>query len=141
MNRIKRTLAAGALAGAFAMTVPAAPVYADGAASTRNLILLGAGAAYLIVQHNRKVHEHYAEDAQRQAALEAQNDQEAAAYEHERRAYREEAAANAALEREIAYQHTVIEQQRRQLAALNVHGDFIAQHGETAHVSYGWGSI
>ena len=120
--------------------MPAAPSYADGAASTRNLILLGGAAAtYLIIQHNRKVHQKYAEDAQRQAYLEQQNNDTYAAYQQEQRAYNEQVAVNRSLEKEIAYQHNVVEQQQRQLALLNVHPGFTTQ--QVAMVSYGWGAL
>src|SRR5579883_3079191 len=101
----KRAIAGTTLAALFATLVPAAPALADGAASTRN-ILLGIGAAtYLIIQHNRKVHERYAEDARRQASLEESNNDAWAAYHQEARAYQEEVAVNQSLKREIAYQH------------------------------------
>lgn len=151
---IKQALAAIALTGTLSVAIPAAPVFADGAASTRN-ILIGIGAAtYLIIQHNRKVHERYAEDARRQASLEESNNDAWAAYHQEQRAYQEEVAVNQSLRREVAYQHQVVDQQRHQLAALNVHGGFTqpvaaaptsGAHADgqrqVAMVSYGWGDI
>ena len=150
---IKQALASVALTAICAMIVPAAPTYADGAASTRNLIFLGVGAAatVMIINHNRKVHERYAEDARRQAYLEEQNNDTQAAYEQEQRAYNEQVAVNQSLKKEIAYQHNVVEQQKKQLAMLNSNG-FMTQHvaqvqtpgGQTqqiAMVSYGWGVI
>jgi len=138
--KIRQALASLALTGTIALAMPAAPTYADGAASTRNLILLGGAAAtYLIIQHNRKVHQKYAEDAQRQAYLEQQNNDAWAAYQQEQRAYNEQVAVNRSLEKEVAYQHNIVEQQQRQLASLNVRPDFSTQ--QVAMVSYGWGSL
>ena len=137
--KLQQALASLALAGTIAIAMPAAPTYADGAASTRNIFLLGGAATYLIIQHNRKVHQKYAEDAQRQAALEQQNSDTMAAYQQEQRAYNEEVAVNQSLQKEVAYQHSVVEQQRRQLASLNVRPDFATQN--VAMVSYGWGQL
>lgn len=150
---IKQALASLAMAGSLAALVPAAPVYADGAASTRNLIFLGVGAAAtaIIINHNRKVHEKYAEDARRQAYLQSENDNMQAAYVQEEHAYNEQVAVNQSLRKEIAYQHNVVEQQKRQLAMLNSNG-FMAQHvarvqlpngqpQQVAMTSYGWGAI
>jgi predicted DNA repair protein MutK len=149
---IKRVLALTALAGTLSFAFPAAPARANGAASTRNLLLLGgAAAAYLIIEHNRKVHEKYAQDAQRQAELQQQNNNEMAAYRQERRAYREELTVNAELKKEIAYQHSVVLQERKQLAALNVRKGFATQYtaarygtkssAQVAMASYGWGTL
>jgi ABC-type Fe2+-enterobactin transport system substrate-binding protein len=150
---IKQALASVALTGTLALIVPAAPTYADGAASTRNLIFLGVGAAAtaIIINHNRKVHEKYAEDARRQAYLEEQDNNMQAAYDQEQRAYNEQVAVNQSLRKEIAYQHSVVDQQKKQLAMLNSHG-FVTQHvarvetpggqpQQVAMVSYGWGAI
>ncbi len=64
---MKNTLIAAALLGA--MTGPlASPAFADGKASTRNIILGGAaavGAGVLITNYNHKVHAKRAEDAER----------------------------------------------------------------------------
>ena len=50
----KRTLAAGVLAAS--MTFGAvAPAFADGAASTRNILIGGAAAAILVTNYNHKV--------------------------------------------------------------------------------------
>ncbi len=148
-----------------ALLVPAAPALADGAASTRN-ILLGIGAAtYLIIQHNRKVHQKYAEDARRQAELQSENNDAWAAYSSEKRAYDNAIAEVGDLKREVAYQHNVILQQRHQLAMTqrNRNG-FAAQtayapqpqprrggtrvasrpapaQNQVAMVSYGWGQL
>jgi len=120
--------------------VPATPAQADGAASTRNLILLGgAAAAYLIIQHNRKVHEQEAERSQRQAALEEQSDDASSAYQQAEHAYQEEVTVNAELEKEISYQHNVVAAQRKELTALGVRDD--DGTGGTAVVSYGWGNV
>lgn len=149
-----------------ALSIPAAPALADGAASTRN-ILLGVGAAtYLIIQHNRKVHEKYAEDARRQAALQSENNDAWAAYSSEKNAYQNSLAEIVDLKREVAYQHNVILQQRRQLSMAQ-RGGYVTQtayapqprrssqshskrsrqtaarpsNGDVAMVSYGWGQL
>ncbi len=96
----KRAIAGTTMVAMLALAAPSA-VFADGAASTRN-ILLGAGAAtYLIIQHNRKVHERYAQDARRQADLQSQNNNTQAAYSNA-------LAEIVNLKREVAYQHSVI---------------------------------
>jgi hypothetical protein len=157
----KRALAGTTLAAMLALLVPAAPALADGAASTRN-ILLGIGAAtYLIIQHNRKVHEKYAEDARRQAELQSENNDAWAAYSSEKRAYDNSVAEISDLKREVAYQHNIILAQRHQLSMTQRSG-FTEQHvayapaprrGQAHHasrrapstdvamVSYGWGQI
>jgi hypothetical protein len=156
----KRALAGTTLAAMLALLVPAAPALADGAASTRN-ILLGIGAAtYLIIQHNRKVHEKYAEDARRQAELQSENHDAWAAYSSEKRAYDNSIAEIVDLKREIAYQHNVIVQQRHQLAMVErsnfvQHAAYAPQQRKNqprkvaarppsnavAMVSYGWGQL
>lgn len=159
--KIKQALAAVTLVGTIALALPAAPASANGAASTRNLILLGGAATYLIIQHNRKVHEKYAQDARRQAALQSENNDAWAAYHQEQRAYEQEALVNSELKKEIAYQHKVVLQQRQELASLGMRGSFVDKHvamrnhrtrnaharvarapqQQVAMVSYGWGSI
>lgn len=161
---LKRALAGTALAATMALAVPAAPALADGAASTRN-ILLGVGAAtYLIIQHNRKVHEKYAEYDRRQAELKSENNDAWAAYSSEKNAYNNSLAEIVDLKREVAYQHNVITQQRHQLAMAgrnNARPQTVAfvshpssnQRSSTrrvasqpsskdvAMVSYGWGDL
>ncbi|MGZ3498004.1 MAG: hypothetical protein ACXWNK_16915 [Vulcanimicrobiaceae bacterium] len=156
--RLNKFVAGTALAAILAGAVPAAPALADGAASTRN-ILLGIGAAtYLIIQHNRKVHQKYAEDARRQAAAQQQANDAWAAYSSEKRAYDNEHAANVELQKEVAYQHSLIAKQRQQLAmGPRVEKQFItrtvaaqpnhsalqntADNQQVAMVSYGWGQL
>ena len=154
---IKRALAGLAFTATIALAVPSAPALANGAASTRNIFFGAAAATYLVIQHNRKVHEKYAEDARRQAALQSENSDAWAAYHQEQRAYAEELAVNTQLKREIAYQHSVVEQQRHMLAArgrsVSLNGPRgrvakstrrVAQHAansQVAVVSYGWGQL
>jgi hypothetical protein len=159
---VKRALAGTTLAAMMALLVPAAPALADGAASTRNIILGIGAATYLIIQHNRKVHERYAEDARRQAELQSENHDAWAAYSAEKRANDNSLAEISDLKREVAYQHNIIVQQRHQLAMGQRNG--FAQHvayapqrrnapqhsrsvasrarsNDVAMVSYGWGQI
>jgi hypothetical protein len=145
----KKAIAGTTMAAMLAAAAPSAAL-ADGAASTRN-ILLGAGlATYLIIQHNRKVHERYAEDARRQAALQSENSNMQAAYSSERSAYSNALAEIVDLKREVAYQHSVIVQQRRQVAMQGGFGSqpptrvAAASYGpgkQVSMVSYGWGKI
>ena len=147
---IKQAIAATALTATLGMAIPAAPALADGAASTRN-ILLGIGAAtYLVIQHNRKVHEKYAEDARKQAYLQQENNDAWAAYHQEQRAYQQQVAVTEDLKREVAYQHKVVEDQRRQLSTLTGRRTYVAQDPaprrapsgkQVAMVSYGWGDL
>lgn len=139
--KIRSILAAVTAAAILALGMPATPAHADGAASTRNIIIFSAAAAatYLIVQHNRKVHEREAQSAAQQAELEQQNNDEASAYQQAHRAYQEELAVNRELQKEIAYQHSVVDAQRKELAALSVHDD--EGTGNVAMVSYGWGNV
>ena len=89
----KRRLACFTLAAALATTaMPAAPALADGAASTRNIIIGGAAAALLIINHNRKVHEKYAEKDRAIARQQARASDAESAYYSERQAYNHEAA-------------------------------------------------
>src|ERR1700722_15093336 len=76
--------------------LPPHPAWADGGASTRNIILGGAAAAgtLLIINHNKQVHARYAADAQRQAALQAQRNDSQAAYSSERSAYDHQVVIN-----------------------------------------------
>ncbi|HTZ53922.1 MAG TPA: hypothetical protein VMB20_02580 [Candidatus Acidoferrum sp.] len=137
-----RKLLAGCTASAIlALGMPATPAHANGAASTRNIIIFSAAAAatYLIVQHNRKVHQREAEAAARQAELEQENDNASSAYEQAHRAYEEELAVNSELQKEVAYQHAVVEAQRQELASLSVHDD--SGTGNVAMISYGWGNV
>ena len=158
---LKRAIAGTTLAAMMATLVPAAPALADGRASTRN-ILLGIGAAtYLIIQHNRKVHETYAEDARRQAELQSENNDAWAAYSSEKNAYSNSLAEVSDLKREVAYQHAVIVQQRQELAMAGRSDRTVAyvpsqqrshahsqrrvasrpSNSDVAMVSYGWGNI
>jgi hypothetical protein len=149
----KRSLASFALAAALAtIAVPATPVLADGAASTRNIIGGAAlvGGALLVINHNKKVHEKYAEDARNQAAAEAAANDAQAAYTHERRAYLSEVALVNEYKHESTIQHNEIVRLRQQLAAAKP--AFAAPSAamvpaqparpvRVASVSYGWGSL
>jgi hypothetical protein len=145
----KKAIAGTTMAAMLAAAAPSAAL-ADGAASTRNIIL-GAGlATYLIIQHNRKVHERYAEDARRQAALQSENSNMQAAYSSERTAYSNALAEIVDLKREVAYQHSVIVQQRHQVAMQSGFGSrpatrvAAASYGpgtQASTVSYGWGKV
>lgn len=149
-----RTLIAGVtLAAVATLSMPAAPVSANGAASTRNILLLGAAATYLVIQHNRQVHAKEAAAAQQQAATQAQSQDAWAALSAEKRAYQAQVAENQDLQREVAYQHSVVVQQQRQLASVGGSKNFVQSTAPTrtvantpatqqvAMTSYGWGTL
>jgi hypothetical protein len=121
----KRTLAAAILALALCAGT-GAPAFADGGASTRNILLGGAAAAagtLLIINHNKQVHQRYADDARRQADTQAQANNAKAAYAAERRAYDNEVSVNAEFKREVATQHTLIDSLRKQVAQEKTRAD------------------
>ncbi|HTD32328.1 MAG TPA: hypothetical protein VK665_01605, partial [Candidatus Elarobacter sp.] len=99
--------------------LPAAPALADGAASTRNILIGGAAAALLIINHNKKVHEKYAEFDRRQASTQAEANNAEAAYESERQAYAHEAALVSSYQHEVAVQHQEVLRLRHQIAMVN----------------------
>ncbi len=124
----KRRLACLSLAAALATTaLPAAPALADGAASTRNILIGGAAAALLIINHNKKVHEKYAEYDRRQASTQAEANNAEAAYESERQAYAHEAALVSSYQHEVAVQHEEVLRLRHQIA--------MTQRAQSAHVA------
>jgi hypothetical protein len=127
------------------------PALADGAASTRNLLFLGAAAAatYLIIKHNHDVHAREAAMAARQAQTAEQRNEAWAAYDAERHAYLVALADNRALEHEVAYQHRVIQRARHAIATssgistptegfVGPPPSIVANLGD---VSYGWGNV
>ena len=159
MTYLKRTMAAVLAASLLVGFTPSGAVKADGAASTRNILIGAAAATLLIVNHNRKVHEKYAADAQAQASLAAQRNDAQAAYASEKKANENLVAANSELKREVAYQHEIITRQNKQLAMVKsstitspsyatvastprrpgVAGSSNSQ--QVASVTYGWGTI
>ena len=131
--RASRTILAGLLAAATLGSLGPRPALADGAASTRNIIFGAAaiGGTLLILNHNKKVHERYAEDARKQAALEDQRNNAEAAYEAEKQAYAHEVAINQEYAKEVSYQHQQVVAQERQLAQLR-HSLTVAKAGSAA---------
>ena len=157
---MKRIYLALTLAASLATTlVPSAPARADGAASTRNIILGGAAIAgtLLIINHNRKVHQKYAEYDRRQAMTQSQANNAEAAYQSERSAYNHEAALVAGYRHEVAIQHQEVLRLRHQIAMSNRARANVATAPRTAAAplvagervvrlasnvpSYGWGSL
>ena len=145
-----------ALALVVALLAPLAavrPVLADGAASTRN-ILIGVGAAaatLIIINHNKKLHEKYAEDAAKQAALAKQRDDATAALAAEKQAYQHERAVAQELEKEVSQQHQMIVKQQHELGQVMPQG-FVGRavakaptpdggSRQVALESYGWGTF
>jgi galactokinase len=159
----KRRLACLSLCAALAVTAaPATPALADGAASTRNIILGGAAVAgtLLIINHNKKVHEKYAEYDRRQAQTQAAANNAEAAYESERSAYAHEAALVASYKHEVAIQHQEVLRLRHQIAMTQGRAQTNVAQGQPAfhplvagarpnepagmrlaNVSYGWGTL
>jgi hypothetical protein len=164
--KIKSLIAMSVIAAILVSLTPAPRALADGAASTRN-ILLGVGAAaatLIIINHNKKVHQKYAEDAQAQAATAAQRDDARAAYKAEVRAYDNQVAVTSELKKEVAVKDQLIGQQKAaigqlqtQLAQMGVQTQTVAAApapapapkkpapAMAAHsaqiVSYGWGLL
>ncbi|GAC1424969.1 MAG: hypothetical protein NVSMB5_19180 [Candidatus Velthaea sp.] len=148
----KRMLTTLALSAGLAVS-SVAPALANGAASTRNIIIGGAAATLLIINHNKKVHERYAEDSRRQAQTQASADNARAAYYSERRAYQNEAALVGQYKREVALQHREIISLRHEVAmersrvnrnrSLGYVQPARASVGprRVANVSYGWGHL
>jgi ribose 5-phosphate isomerase len=158
MTIMKKTVAAVLAASLLVGFTPSSAVKADGAASTRNILIGAAAATLIIVNHNRKVHEKYAQDAQTQAALEAQRNNAQAAYASEKKANENLQAANSELKREVAYQHDIVTQQNHQIAMMKSSSVGSPNYATTARgawtksgggshpqtvavVSYGWGQI
>ncbi len=159
----KRRLACLTLAAALATTaIPAAPALADGAASTRNIIIGGAAATLLILNHNRKVHQKYAEKDRAIARQQARASNAEAAYESERQAYAHEAALVTSYQHEVAVQHQEVLRLRHELAMSRRATQHVAaarprpafhplvaaassrpDRGPTrvANASYGWGAL
>lgn len=155
MKTSSRIIAAGLIGALVLAFAPKPMALADGAASTRN-ILLGAGAAaaaLIIINHNKKVHQKYAEDAQKQAALAEQANNAQAAAQQYKTAYQHELAVADSLHREVAIQQSQIDRLKAQVAAISPPGsNFVASRPapptRTASVtkpaqvvSYGWGDF
>src|SRR5450432_1988422 len=118
MTHIKKSIAAALAAVLLAGLVPASAVKDDGAASTRNILIGAAAATLLVVNHNRQVHEKYAQDAQAQASLAAQRNDAHAAYASEKKANSNLQVAISELKKEVAAQHSMITTQNHQLAMM-----------------------
>jgi len=129
-SRIATAAITAALATSLCAPQPAA---ADGAASTRNIIFGAAaiGGTLLILNHNKKVHQKYAEYDRRQAQDEAAKNQAEAAYESERQAYNHEVAVVDQYRQETAYQHSQVVARDREIASLE-HSLAVAKYGSRA---------
>jgi hypothetical protein len=162
-----RRLACLSLAATLAATaLPATPALADGAASTRNIIggAAAVAGALIIINHNRKVHQKYADYDRRQAQTQAEASNAEAAYASERSAYQHEAALVSSYQHEVAIQHQEVLRLRHQLALANQRGGQTVASGFTqtsfhplvaaartqgsqtaplrvASTSYGWGTF
>jgi hypothetical protein len=147
---MKHAFASLALAGSLAtLAIPAAPALADGAASTRNIIggaALAAGTL-IVINHNKKVHQKEDEMASAQASAEENANDAQAAYQSERKAYLAQVALNREYKHEVAVQHSMIVQLRRQVASANTGRAMAAAPGSPAQparvatTSQGWGNL
>lgn len=148
-------IAAGLIAAFMLAMAPKPMALADGAASTRNILLGGAAAAaaaIIIINHNKQVHAKYAADAQQQAALAEQANNAQAAAQQYKLAYQHEVAVADSLKQEVALQQTQISKLNAAVAAISPPGsNFLAAKpvavvppsGANAPqvVSYGWGTF
>ena len=137
MNSSKSLMAA-TLAALMGLTLAApAPARADGAASTRNIIFGAAaiGGTLLIINHNKKVHQKYAEYDRHQAQTELERNQAQAAYVHESQAYANESALVHDLQREVSYQHNAVHQRDKKIASLE-HSLTVAKYGRGKNMAY-----
>ncbi|HXW76813.1 MAG TPA: hypothetical protein VEJ20_05315 [Candidatus Eremiobacteraceae bacterium] len=159
MVKLSRLVALAALAAVILAIGSPLTVRANGAASTRNILLGSAAAALLIIDRNKNVHEHYAQDAATEASLAEQRNDAQAAYRAEKKAYAGEAALAADLRKEVAYQHDIIGELQREVtpgsaapSGSSVASDFAASttlvestpvggQQPVAVTSYGWGTI
>ena len=119
--KLSKRIAIIAVAGTLGIAGGPVPAFADGAASTRNLLIGGAAAAagtLIIVNHNKKVHQKYAEYDQRQAQTQANANQSQAAYESEKQAYAHEAALANAYRHEVSQQHAAVRERDARIASL-----------------------
>lgn len=141
MTRSNRFVAAAVAAALSFSLVTPRPAAADGAASTRNIIFGAAaiGGTLLIINHNKKVHQKYAEYDRRQAQTESERSQAQAAYVHERDAYANESALVHDLQHEVAYQHNAVHQRDKQIAALK-HSLVVAKYGSGKNAAFDGGS-
>jgi septal ring factor EnvC (AmiA/AmiB activator) len=140
------------LAAFVALLVPAVPANADGAASTRNIILGGAlaGGTLLILNHNKKVHQKEAEISNARDQAISQRD---AAYANESALRRQLTLENkelASLKHQVARQNVEIRRLRKQVAAQPPSSTAFIQPltkppsipaVKVASESYGWGTL
>jgi len=133
-GRIATVALAGAIGASFAVPRPA---LADEAASTRNIIMGAAaiGTTLLVINHNKQVHQKYADYDRHQAESESERNQAQAAYVHERQAYQNEVALVHDLQREVAVQRHTIRQRDEQVASLT-HSLKVAKYGRMHQTAY-----
>lgn len=150
-SAIIRATAIAVLAAFVALFVPAAPAKADGAASTRNIILGGALAAgtLLVINHNKKVHQKEDEISNsRDQAISQRN----AAYANESTLRHQLSLQNqelASLKHQVAQQNAEIQRLRKQTAGVPSQSSFIQPLPKppsnstlkVASESYGWGTL
>src|SRR5271166_72799 len=128
---------AGGLMGLMLLASAPTVTLADGAASTRNIMLgtaAAAAGALIIINHNKQVHQKYAQDAQQQAALAQQrNDAVTAAHQY-KLAYDNETQVALALKKQVALQE---EQIARLQSVVNPPGsNFVAVKPAAATTSH-----
>lgn len=136
--KLSSRLVIAALAGVMSLSfISPIAARADGAASTRNIIFGAAaiGGTLLIINHNKKVHQKYAEYDRRQAETAYERNQAQAAYASQRQAYLNEAALVGDLKHEVAYQHNAVAQRDRQIASLK-HSLVVAKYGRDNRTAF-----
>lgn len=148
---------AAVIIGALLLALAPKPMaLADGAASTRNILIgsaAAAAAALIIINHNKQVHARYAADAQKQAALAEQANNSQAAAQQYKLAYQHELVVADSFKKQVALQQNEISALKNQVAAISPAGsNFLAarpaQPTQTVSatnpvqvVSYGWGTF
>ena len=136
--KFSRRLVIAALAAVMSLSFLAPmPARADGAASTRNIIFGAAaiGGTLLIINHNKKVHQKYAEYDRRQAETAMERNQAQAAYTSQRQAYLNEVAYANDLKHEIAYQHNAVGERDKQISSLK-HSLIVAKYGRDNRTAF-----
>ena len=136
--KFSNRLVIAALAAVMSLSfVSPTPARADGAASTRNIIFGAAaiGGTLLIINHNKKVHQKYAEYDRRQAETAMERNQAQAAYSSQRQAYLNEAALVSDLKHEVAYQHGAVRERDKQIVSLK-HSLIVAKYGRDNRTAF-----
>ena len=143
--KTSKYIAAGLIAAFMLALAPKPMALADGAASTRNILLGGAAAAaatIIIINHNKQVHAKYAADAQQQAALAEQANNAQAAAQQYKIAYQHELAVAGALKQQVNAAVAAISPAGSNFIAAKPVAMVPASGANSPQVvSYGWGTF